>query len=149
MPLVLSLSEVTWEEQQVQSAVKSGLAGARLREFWGGNYLFHIDDLPFKLERMPSVFTQFRKLVETKCPVRDVLPVPDTLKPLPTAIAEAAAREGPSHPITLCSFVGRETDCVCYAVWPCCDQRRRACRACRPWASAPRMSRQPRPPWTR
>ena len=55
--------------------VKSGLASsgskAPLKEFWG-NYLFHIEDLPFPVKDCPMVFTQFRKACESKSRVRKV-----------------------------------------------------------------------------
>jgi deoxyribodipyrimidine photo-lyase len=86
---------VTYEELQVQAAVQQALAslpvpgGVELKEYWG-NYLYHIDDLPFKLSQMPPVFTQFRKLVETKGVIRPLIPVPAKLRPPP----EAAGAEG-------------------------------------------------------
>ncbi|CAB1341255.1 unnamed protein product [Coregonus sp. 'balchen'] len=50
---------------------------------WGST-LYHRDDLPFNhLSRLPDVYTQFRKAVETQGRVRPVLPTLDQLKPLP------------------------------------------------------------------
>lgn len=86
---------------------------------WGST-LYHRDDLPFhhisRLERMsgekagsfflsvvnetlritcgvvrlPDVYTQFRKPVESQCRVRPVFPSPEHLKPLPQGLEEGA-----------------------------------------------------------
>jgi len=89
--------EVTSEELGVVKGVKEGLLKAtegksKLKEVWG-NYLYHINDLPFDnvKQDMPDVFTQFRKAVESKSRVRKYLPTPSPLKPPPST--EAAAQE--------------------------------------------------------
>jgi deoxyribodipyrimidine photo-lyase len=85
--------EVASEELEVQAALKERLSRdhVQLRELWG-NYLFHLDDLPFDVGRdCPSVFTHFRKAVEKRCPVRDVLPIPDPLRP-PPALVDSGSR---------------------------------------------------------
>lgn len=46
--------------------------------FWGST-LFHLDDLPFPVSDLPSVFTQFRRRVESAWTVRDSFPVPETI----------------------------------------------------------------------
>lgn len=81
--------EVTSEEVAVVKGVKEGLSKAtegksQFRELWG-NYLYHIDDVPFQnlKQDMPSIFTQFRKAVESKARVRKYLPKPPSLKPAP------------------------------------------------------------------
>lgn len=84
--------EVTSEEKQVVRGVVKGLvkekekaggaasaaAPAKLKEYWG-NYLFHINDIPFQTDACPNVFTQFRKLVESKSRVRKVIIHPSNL----------------------------------------------------------------------
>ena len=97
-----SCSEVTSEELAVDREVGQGLkAGVKkdeaavLKTYWG-NYIFHIDDLPFPPDQTPPIYTQFRKLVETRCPVREVLPIPKKLQPLPTLPeGTAVSEEGP------------------------------------------------------
>lgn len=79
---------MTYEELRVVRGVKAGLLAAaaspspgsegkgkgkgaapQLKEYWG-NYLFHIEDLPFVAQDCPMVFTQFRKAVESRSRVR-------------------------------------------------------------------------------
>lgn len=57
-------------------------AGIRLHVF-ESHTLYHPDDLPFTLERMPDVFTPFRKQVEKYTRVRDEVPTPLQLPSLP------------------------------------------------------------------
>lgn len=54
-------SEACWEEVRVQRGVEAGLAPlkARMRAYFG-NYLYHVDDLPFSVPQLPTVFTSFR-----------------------------------------------------------------------------------------
>lgn len=106
--------EVTSEELAVVKGVKEGLQKAtdgksKLKEVWG-NYLYHINDLPFDnvKQDMPDVFTQFRKSVESKSRVRKYLPIPSQLKPPPSAeaataaaVAEEAAVNALASPLTL------------------------------------------------
>lgn len=40
--------------------------------------------------RLPDVYTQFRKSVESQCRVRPVFPSPERLKPLPQGLEEGA-----------------------------------------------------------
>ena len=42
------------------------------------------------LVRLPDVYTQFRKAVETQSRVRPVFPTPEQLKPLPSGLEEGA-----------------------------------------------------------
>jgi deoxyribodipyrimidine photo-lyase len=48
--------------------------------FIWGETLYHLNDLPFDLNELPDVFTQFRKLVEKKALVREELEAPLFLK---------------------------------------------------------------------
>jgi deoxyribodipyrimidine photo-lyase len=56
--------EVTSEETAVETEIATKLkaAGITLKTFWGTT-LYHPDDLPFPITRLPDVFTQFRKKV--------------------------------------------------------------------------------------
>ena len=59
---MLAQSEVTKEEQDVDSGVRSRLGQrGRLQLLWG-NTLFHADDLPYApdISDLPDVFTPFR-----------------------------------------------------------------------------------------
>lgn len=75
-PRTCECREVVYEELRVVKGVKAALSKAAtkpaaLKEYWG-NYLFHIEDLPFPAKDCPMVFTQFRKSVESKSRVRKV-----------------------------------------------------------------------------
>ncbi len=78
--------EVTDEELRVEEALLDNLAvqGVKDVSFWGST-LYHLDDLPFNTEKLPDVFTQFRKMVEKSAKVRPTFPAPQALM-LPTGI---------------------------------------------------------------
>lgn len=77
-------SEVTSEEQTVETALRQTLQSCNipLHSFWG-HTLYHRDDLPFSIEQLPELFTQFRKQVECRSAIRPILPAPQSLPPLP------------------------------------------------------------------
>jgi len=77
--------EVTAEEGAVESALEAKLAalGVKTEVYWGAT-LYHPDNFPFEVDRVPEVFTQFRKQVEQRSTVDDLLPTPTTLPPLPS-----------------------------------------------------------------
>ncbi|MBC8120755.1 MAG: DASH family cryptochrome, partial [Gemmatimonadaceae bacterium] len=76
--------EVTSEELKVEQALTTELERLNIgsRSFWG-NSLFHPEDLPFEICKLPEVFTNFRKQVEHSATVRPTFPVPERLSPLP------------------------------------------------------------------
>ncbi|PSR17408.1 cryptochrome DASH [filamentous cyanobacterium CCP3] len=76
--------EVTAEEQRVERSLESKLAalGCSSEVYWGAT-LYHPDNLPFAVARLPEVFTQFRKKVEQHSTVDVALPTPAKLPPLP------------------------------------------------------------------
>ncbi|MBE9137600.1 DASH family cryptochrome [Nodosilinea sp. LEGE 07088] len=76
--------EVTTEEVRVEQALEKQLAslGCKTKIYWGST-LYHPDNLPFKIARLPEVFTQFRQQVERQSPVDVALPPPTQLSPLP------------------------------------------------------------------
>ena len=77
--------EVTSEELAVEDAMEAALSplGVKLEAFWGAT-LYHPDDLPFDVRRMPELFTNFRKQVEKNSSLRPTVPTPKQLPPLPT-----------------------------------------------------------------
>eukprot|EP00064_Thunnus_orientalis_P007326 superscaffoldBa00000805_g7346 len=84
--------EVTSEELNVEKKVKDVCAQMKVKvhSCWGTT-LYHRDDLPFHhISRLPDVYTQFRKAVETQSRVRPVFPTPEQLKPLPSGLEEGA-----------------------------------------------------------
>jgi deoxyribodipyrimidine photo-lyase len=81
---VFASQEVTYEEINIEKKLEQTLQkkNISLELFW--NYtLFHLDDLPFPVQKLPDVFTDFRKAVEKNTSVRKVLPPPKSLNPLP------------------------------------------------------------------
>jgi hypothetical protein len=42
----------------VRGALEQG--GMQLRMLWGGSTLYHLDDLPFKLDAMPACYAEFK-----------------------------------------------------------------------------------------
>ena len=76
--------EAMSEETDVEDAVERALTGTDVRvETHWGHTLYHIDDVPFALDRLPDVFSSFRRGVERQSDVRDLVPTPDVLPPLP------------------------------------------------------------------
>ncbi|MGK7912302.1 MAG: DASH family cryptochrome [Synechococcus sp.] len=76
--------EVTSEELAVEDALEAALISiqVKLEAFWGAT-LYHPDDLPFDVRRMPELFTNFRKQVEKNSSLRPTYPTPKKLPPLP------------------------------------------------------------------
>ncbi|KAJ3611633.1 hypothetical protein NHX12_021648 [Muraenolepis orangiensis] len=84
--------EVASEERAVERAVKDVCAHMKVKVHtcWGST-LYHRDDLPFPhLARLPDVYTQFRKAVETQSRVRPLILSPDQVRPLPPGLEEGA-----------------------------------------------------------
>ncbi|BAS98989.1 Os06g0661800, partial [Oryza sativa Japonica Group] len=54
----------------------------KLQLIWGAT-LYHVDDLPFSVNNLPDVYTQFRKAVESKSSVRNCSKLPPSLGPPP------------------------------------------------------------------
>ncbi|KAG7259523.1 hypothetical protein CRUP_014149 [Coryphaenoides rupestris] len=88
----LRSSLVASEERAVERAVKDVCVQMKVKVHtcWGAT-LYHRDDLPFPhLARLPDVYTQFRKAVETQSRVRPLIVSPDQLRPLPPGLEEGA-----------------------------------------------------------
>ena len=81
---VYANQEVSCEEVKCENKVSAALKeeGIDMKYFWGST-LFHIEDLPFKLENMPSTYSAFRESVQ-KLEVRGALESPKQLKGLPS-----------------------------------------------------------------
>ncbi|XP_006634324.2 cryptochrome DASH [Lepisosteus oculatus] len=82
--------EVTKEEQDVETEVTRVCAQFKVRVHtcWGST-LYHREDLPFNhIARLPDVYTQFRKAVETQSQVRPTIRMPEQLKPFPHNLEE-------------------------------------------------------------
>lgn len=79
--------EATAEELAVETALADQLAAAGQtgQTHWGAT-LYHLDDLPFPIQKVPEVFTQFRKQVEKSSAVYDPMDPPGQLPPLPSSL---------------------------------------------------------------
>ncbi|MEL7141804.1 MAG: DASH family cryptochrome [Cyanobacteria bacterium J06554_3] len=79
--------EVTSEETTVERNVEKALSELKVSSevYWGAT-LYHPDDLPFEMKKLPEVFTQFRKSVEKESQVFPTFPVPEQLPTLPEGI---------------------------------------------------------------
>ncbi|XP_013407859.1 cryptochrome DASH [Lingula anatina] len=78
--------EATQEELDVEAALKKN-CGVQIKTFWGST-LYHKEDVPFKIQHVPDVYTQFRKAVEGQSSVRKLLEIPEQLKPPPPDLEE-------------------------------------------------------------
>jgi deoxyribodipyrimidine photo-lyase len=79
---VYTAQEVTFDEVSIMSKMELGLnpLSVSLKQFWTST-LIHEADIPWPIQRLPDLFTQFRKEVESESTVRAVFPIPET-KPL-------------------------------------------------------------------
>lgn len=85
---VFSSKEVTQEELDVETALEKNLIskGIRIEYFWQAT-LYHINDLPFPVYKIPDIFTEFRKSVEKYAEIRKPLPAHiQNIAPLPKNI---------------------------------------------------------------
>ncbi len=81
---VYTHQEVTYEEIKTEQIIEEQLWKHRiaLETFWGST-LFHLEDLPYPIQSLPDIFTQFRKSVEKRVKVRATFPKPTALAALP------------------------------------------------------------------
>ena len=59
----------------------------KLKSFWG-HTLYHPDDLPFEIQKLPELFTNFRKDVENNSTVNPTFLIPKKLPSLPKIDAQ-------------------------------------------------------------
>jgi deoxyribodipyrimidine photo-lyase len=79
--------ERTYEEVIVQNNLEKKLWTIG-QEIWyfRGKMLIHTADLPFPVTHTPDSFAQFRKEVEGYVDIREPLPIPETINPLPKLV---------------------------------------------------------------
>jgi len=85
---VVFQKEVTFEEINVENNIKEFCKNhdINVQEIWGST-MYHTQDLPFKSRAaIPDTYTQFRKEVESKSKVRQVLAMPQSFKPIPPGL---------------------------------------------------------------
>jgi deoxyribodipyrimidine photo-lyase len=74
---IYTSQEVAPEEVSILAQVTQavGTLGVEVRTFWTQT-LIHFEDIPWPIQRLPDVFTQFRKEVERESEVRPLIPEP-------------------------------------------------------------------------
>ncbi len=79
--------EVTSEETSVEAALTDALSqmGTRFESFWT-HTLCHLEDLPFAIENLPELFTNFRQQGERSSTIYTTRPTPTTI-PLAAGVA--------------------------------------------------------------
>jgi deoxyribodipyrimidine photo-lyase len=84
---VICNRERTQEEVLVQDGLEQKLWGIGVELIFSrGKMLYHTQDLPVPVQHTPDVFTQFRKETEHITPVREPMPSPSAMPPLPQSI---------------------------------------------------------------
>ncbi|GMJ05256.1 cryptochrome 3 [Hibiscus trionum] len=78
-----SLRQIVLSPAQGKSSRSSSTHNPKLELLWGST-LYHLDDLPFSIDSLPDVYTQFRKSVEAKCAIRGCIRLPKSLGPPPS-----------------------------------------------------------------
>lgn len=101
----------TFEELQIERALEKKLQ----LSCFHNHSLIHPDDLPFTMDRLPPVFTDFRKKVERYSPVREPVAAPDNIPgpeleaaPIPT-LAELGFNLPDPDPRAVLNFRGGAT----------------------------------------
>ncbi|MEO0835162.1 MAG: DASH family cryptochrome [Cyanobacteria bacterium J06642_3] len=76
--------EVTDQETQVEQKLKQALSNQKIKvnTYWEAT-LYLPEDLPFKIEQTPELYTNFRKQVEKKSAINEARPAPPKFPPLP------------------------------------------------------------------
>ncbi|CAL4073584.1 unnamed protein product, partial [Meganyctiphanes norvegica] len=109
--------EVTKEEKDVEKNIKQQCpTNCQIHSFWGSG-LYHKNDLPFTVNKIPDTYTNFRKAVESQSHIRPPFSMPDELKPLPEGLpsgdiptlAELSVQEKSNDKRTAFPFEGGET----------------------------------------
>ncbi|MFN3927208.1 MAG: DASH family cryptochrome [Pseudanabaenaceae cyanobacterium] len=78
--------EVTAEELLVEKKLQKNLPNTIKLCKFEGHTLYRLTDLPFAIEQIPELFTNFRKQVEQHSQVGQVCPTPEQLPPLPSSL---------------------------------------------------------------
>ncbi|XAR61344.1 (6-4)DNA photolyase [Bertholletia excelsa] len=110
-------------EQKIEAAMKD--KGVELKYFWGST-LYHVDDLPFKMEEMPTNYGGFKEKIQG-LEVRKTIEALDQLKGLPSrgdvepgeiptlvdlGLNPAATLGEDGKPVAITLMVGGETEAL-------------------------------------
>lgn len=115
---VYTAEEIAVEEQQTLHRVEEALRAAGVRLLTSeANSLYLLEDIPWPIQRLPDIFTHFRKEVEREAQVRPALPIPTHLQspsfddggPIPTP-ASLGLPEATPDPRSAVPYGGGETE---------------------------------------
>ncbi|MDX1902861.1 MAG: DASH family cryptochrome [Thermonemataceae bacterium] len=81
---VFASKESTFEELAVEKSLEQNLKSKKIeiQYFWTYT-LYHLEDLPFPVAKVPDIFTDFRKAVEKNSEIRATYPTITQTNPLP------------------------------------------------------------------
>ncbi|HSJ66370.1 MAG TPA: DASH family cryptochrome [Anditalea sp.] len=92
---VYAKKEVAYEEKKTAEKVEKALWEIKCSlEVYSTSTLNHAQDLPFPINEIPDVFTNFRKQVETESQVRPVFPSPNQINSPPIPPLDLPSLEG-------------------------------------------------------
>ena len=79
--------EISYDEKMMELDMKKALKkkNVELKTFWS-NGLYEETDLPFVLQDMPDVYSEFREKVQKQSKIRTPLPVPESMTQVPKSI---------------------------------------------------------------
>ncbi|MEM9829290.1 MAG: DASH family cryptochrome [Bacteroidota bacterium] len=87
---VFANKEVTAEELSVEEKLEDNLVNQRVElELIWQSTLLHVDDIPWPINNIPDIFSQFRREAEKITQVRDTLPAPTSLNPVEATSPDA------------------------------------------------------------
>ncbi|MGF1541656.1 MAG: DASH family cryptochrome [Pleurocapsa sp.] len=118
--IVYYQQEVTDEEIKVERALKKALSnkGINTKSFWEAT-LYLLEDLPFSVSEIPELYTNFRKQVEKRSAIREPLPIPQQLPPLPAieigaipSLSELGLKEPVFDSRSVLQFTGGEQSAI-------------------------------------
>ncbi len=80
---VYTAREIVNDEVFIMNKIEHRLnqLSVSLKQYWTST-MIHYEDIPWPIQRLPDMFTQFRKEVESESAVRAAFPIPE-IKPLP------------------------------------------------------------------
>ena len=118
--LVCFSKEVTSEEIQVEQKLKQALSSLKIKvnTYWEAT-LYLPEDLPFKINQTPELYTNFRKQVEKKSVINESIPAPQKLPKLPeidlgeiTTLVELGLSTPEFDSRSVLKFKGGETEAI-------------------------------------
>lgn len=124
---IFSHREVSKEDAKSELKIENAMKdeGVEVKYFWGST-LYHLEDLPFKLENMPTNYGGFREKVKG-LKVRETIAALDRLKGLPSrgdvepgeipslvslGVNPTASMSQDGKPVATASMVGGETEAL-------------------------------------